>query len=475
MLNKGGFGAVSEVVNNQGKSFASKVFMSTAKFGFPGFPGIPESSFYSPDAIIEIDILARVHHPNVLSARKIGNSLSSPKVSKNAKGDVCVIVDLASPLQKALDEGYPRVKASLEFMCGLRYLHTNRIIHRDIKTDNNLIHEGSLKIIDFGLALNAEKIPVVGTPAGTPSWIDPDLFVDMLVEGNAFWTYKSDIYSAGMLLAQLLFGIDPWIFYDLASASFSDTRKIKDYIEVLRNEGFKLSPRQEKLFGISKPVTTDFIRRYGKTNLILQNSHYIPMVLDMLAVDPSIRPTASGVVKYFEQVTKVSCDRRPLLYENVSIRYREAFTRENREKILRTMTTTVPEVKKDMLACTADIFDRLCSSASRKDITDYESLYKWGFISKYLAMSVLGLVGVLDFKYIVGEMPSDFPLFWKKHFAGPNFNKELQRTLDGLNYRIFRPSLSHFFEVSEEVIYKTLSPDNIELIEGKAVGGMVEF
>ena len=35
---------------------------------------------------------------------------------------------------------------------GLRYLHSKEIIHRDLKPENVLIHEGVVKIADFGLA-----------------------------------------------------------------------------------------------------------------------------------------------------------------------------------------------------------------------------------------------------------------------------------------------------------------------------------
>ncbi len=88
---------------------------------------------------------------------------------------------------------------------GLDYAHQRGIIHRDIKPSNILLGtNGEIKITDFGLASFAELARKDTRTVGTPSYMPPEQ-----VRGKGS-TARSDIFSLGVILYQLLCGHKPF-------------------------------------------------------------------------------------------------------------------------------------------------------------------------------------------------------------------------------------------------------------------------
>ncbi|KAJ8598921.1 hypothetical protein CTAYLR_009845 [Chrysophaeum taylorii] len=94
---------------------------------------------------------------------------------------------------------------------GVRYLHSHQIQHRDLKSSNILLSEsGTAKVSDFGLSRSEAlrtKTTVSGgqgTAAGTAPFMAPELISD-----NIF-TEKSDVYSYGMLVYEVITRERPW-------------------------------------------------------------------------------------------------------------------------------------------------------------------------------------------------------------------------------------------------------------------------
>eukprot|EP01129_Flabellula_baltica_P014192 TRINITY_DN6746_c0_g2_i1.p1 TRINITY_DN6746_c0_g2~~TRINITY_DN6746_c0_g2_i1.p1 ORF type:complete len:338 (-),score=76.91 TRINITY_DN6746_c0_g2_i1:61-1074(-) len=94
-----------------------------------------------------------------------------------------------------------------EILSGLRYLHDNNQIHRDIKSDNILINErGEVKIADFGFAAQL----TVGrtnreTMVGTPYWMAPELIRGMPYDN------KVDVWSLGIVCMEMAEGKPPYM------------------------------------------------------------------------------------------------------------------------------------------------------------------------------------------------------------------------------------------------------------------------
>jgi serine/threonine-protein kinase len=93
-----------------------------------------------------------------------------------------------------------------DILAGLAYSHDCGVVHRDIKPANIMItNDGRTKIADFGIArIEASSMTQAGTVLGTPAYMSPEQFMGQVVDR------RTDIYSSGVLLYQLLTGERPF-------------------------------------------------------------------------------------------------------------------------------------------------------------------------------------------------------------------------------------------------------------------------
>jgi serine/threonine protein kinase len=113
----------------------------------------------------------------------------------------------------------------------LAYAHTQGIVHRDVKPANVLLDpaSGAIKVADFGIARITDGYQTrSGVMLGTPSYMSPEQMAGRPVDG------RSDLYSLGVMLFQLLTGALPHrsesmaeLFRGVASEPAPDVRALR--------------------------------------------------------------------------------------------------------------------------------------------------------------------------------------------------------------------------------------------------------
>ncbi|CAH6719670.1 serine/threonine-protein kinase Bck1p/SLK1/SSP31 [[Candida] jaroonii] len=97
---------------------------------------------------------------------------------------------------------------------GLQYLHSNGILHRDLKADNLLLDiDGTCKISDFGISKRSTDIYVNNAEMsmqGTVFWMAPEVIDSIVEDKKQGYSAKIDIWSLGCVVLEMFAGNRPW-------------------------------------------------------------------------------------------------------------------------------------------------------------------------------------------------------------------------------------------------------------------------
>ena len=137
---------------------------------------------------------------------------------------------------------------------GLAFAHDQNVVHRDIKPANIMYEpeSDSLKITDFGIARITDSSKTkTGMVLGTPSYMSPEQLAGKKVDG------RSDLFSLGVMLYQLLSGSLPFKADSMASLMFKITNEDAADIRTVRPE---IAPELSSI--INKALTKSAEDRY---------------------------------------------------------------------------------------------------------------------------------------------------------------------------------------------------------------------
>jgi CHASE2 domain-containing sensor protein/tRNA A-37 threonylcarbamoyl transferase component Bud32 len=167
----------------------------------------------------EAEAAGRLHHPHIVTIYDAGqhNDLAYIAMEYLTGSDLRVYTKegtLLPPLTV--------VKIGMKLAGALAYAHTRDIIHRDIKAANVMYDPstGQLKITDFGIArLTDSRRTKTGMVLGTPSSMSPEQLRGKKLDG------RTDLYSLGILMFQLLTGQLPYKGESLTQLMYKITKE----------------------------------------------------------------------------------------------------------------------------------------------------------------------------------------------------------------------------------------------------------
>ena len=189
-LGSGAFGSVYKVKRKED----SKIYaMKIVKISLLG-------TKERENALNEIRILYSLTHPNIIGYKEAfydENSKTLNIVMEYADdGDLESKINYNKMNKLFFDES-TIWKISIQILKGLKYLHDNNIIHRDLKSANIfLMKNGLIKIGDLNVS-KLSKIGSANTHTGTPYYSSPEIWIDKP------YNNKTDIWSVGCIIYEM--------------------------------------------------------------------------------------------------------------------------------------------------------------------------------------------------------------------------------------------------------------------------------
>ncbi|KAL9337888.1 hypothetical protein Peur_069657 [Populus x canadensis] len=170
--------------------------------------------------ISEVALLFRLRHPNIIT---FVAACKKPPV-------FCIITEYLAggSLRKFLHQQEPHsvplnlvLKLALDIAHGMQYLHSQGILHRDLKSENLLLGEDmSVKVADFGISCLESQCGSSKGFTGTYRWMAPEMIKEK------HHTKKVDVYSFGIVLWELLTALTPFDNMTPEQAAFAVCQKV---------------------------------------------------------------------------------------------------------------------------------------------------------------------------------------------------------------------------------------------------------
>lgn len=197
-----------------------------------------------------------------------------------------------------------------QILSAVSYVHKQNIVHRDLKPENICFEtknpDSLVKIIDFGTSRRFELDQKFKTKMGTVYYIAPEVL-------NGEYNFKCDIWSCGVLMYVMLFGIPPF-----------NAHEDQEIFKKIKKGEFKFP---EKITQIS-PDAKD-------------------LIIKMLTMDPNMRPTAQECLKH-TWFSKMRTNDEEMNHQIETLNLLEAFqTKNNFQKAILLYYVTFFDLKEE--------------------------------------------------------------------------------------------------------------------------------
>ncbi|XP_039069397.1 cyclin-dependent kinase G-2-like isoform X2 [Hibiscus syriacus] len=241
----------------------------------------------------EINILASFHHPSIVEVKEV--------VVDDHDNVYMVMEYMEHDLKWLMDSMKQRFSTSdvkslmFQLLEGVKYLHDNWVLHRDLKTSNLLLNnQGELKICDFGMArLYGSPLKPYTTKVVTQWYRAPELLL-----GAKKYSKAVDMWSVGCIMAELL-AKDPLF---KGTSEIDQLRKIFDTLGVPNEKiwpGFSELPGTKANY--SKQRYNLLRKKFPAASFtgsgVLSDAGF-DLLSRLLTYDPEKRITASDALNY---------------------------------------------------------------------------------------------------------------------------------------------------------------------------------
>lgn len=168
-------------------------------------PGLPKEARADERFAREIEVLAKLEHPNITALRtasRIDDLLIMVMEFVEGRTLEKILADNRLTLEEKVE--YIRQTAS-----ALAYAHARGVVHRDIKPSNIMVTpEGKVKLMDFGIAkvVGDHRLTMTGVALGSIHYMSPE----QIQNSDGEFDQRSDIYSLGILLYETAAGRRPF-------------------------------------------------------------------------------------------------------------------------------------------------------------------------------------------------------------------------------------------------------------------------
>ena len=155
----------------------------------------------------EVEIAARLNHPHILALHDSGEADGLLFYVMPYVAGESLRQKLEREKQLGIEEA---LRITRDVASALGHAHAQHVIHRDVKPENILLHEGEAMVADFGIALAVsvaagERTTETGLAVGTPAYMSPEQ-----AAGERALDARSDIYSLACVLYEMLAGEPPY-------------------------------------------------------------------------------------------------------------------------------------------------------------------------------------------------------------------------------------------------------------------------
>ncbi|CAD8098203.1 unnamed protein product [Paramecium primaurelia] len=159
-----------------------------------------KSDYTSQQIAQEVEIMKSLNHQNIVKLLDVFHSTNNIYIVT----EYCNGGDLKAYLIPRQISEERAIEIFKQILNGLQELLKNGIVHRDLKPANILLQDGIFKITDFGFAKRVQVDSTMSSLVGTPLYMAPQILRRLP------YTSKSDIWSLGLILYEMIYKTTPW-------------------------------------------------------------------------------------------------------------------------------------------------------------------------------------------------------------------------------------------------------------------------